>query len=336
MRPKFSFVPAQWSASAAISFALLLPAAAFSQTATQAPVVTPSSGATTTTPAVRSGQPSPARLKIGSGDLLEVTVFDEPSLTQSIRVSDTGDADFSLIGSVHLDGLTTAEAQKVVQTKLQDGNYLLHPRVNILIREYSTQGVSILGEVKNPGVYPILGSRNLLDLISQAGGTTNAAAQKATIKHRSGTEEQVTTKLSNNNPDAAMLAAQVDIQPGDTIFVPRAGIVYVLGSVSHPGGYIMQDDGKMSLLQAVSLAAGTMRVASEGKTHILQKTPNGFHESQVDLKKIMEGKQPDVQLQAEDIVYVPTSAAKSILLSGSQLSQAAASSAVYQGIAAIP
>jgi polysaccharide biosynthesis/export protein len=320
------FSPSRWGVFLTACAGLWLGIPAAAQTAGSVPQAT-------TTPAPAGNA---ARLKIGPGDLLELSVFDEPELAQSVRVSDTGTAELSLVGTVHFAGLTTSEAQALVENQLRERNFLLHPHVNILIREYSTQGVSILGEIKNPGVYPILGSRNLLDLLSQAGGVTSLASNQAIIKHRSGNEENVVTDISRNNPQQ-LLASSVDIGPGDTIFVPRAGIVYVLGDVGRPGGYVMQDDGKMTLLQAVSMAAGTLKTASEGKTRLLEKTPAGnFQERPVDLKKVIRGEAQDIQLQPEDIVYVPASTAKTIFLNGPQLAQSAASAVVYHGVTAIP
>jgi len=152
-----------------------------------------------------------ARLRIGAGDLVNVSVFDVPELAQTIRVNDRGDATLSLVGSLHFAGLTTDEAQALIATKLKAGNYLVDPQVSVFISQYSTQGVSVLGEVTKPGVYQVLGSRTLLDIISEAGGITSFAGSDATIKHVDGTT--VTVRLTKDAH--ASLATDVQLAPGD-------------------------------------------------------------------------------------------------------------------------
>ena len=114
---------------------------------------------------------------IGGGDLLKVGVFGVKDFDEDVRVSSRGDITLPLIGSVHVAGLTTEDAATLVQQKLIAGHYMLHPQVSIFEKEYATQGVSVLGEVQKPGVYPLLGSRRLYDVISMAGGTTPRAVQ---------------------------------------------------------------------------------------------------------------------------------------------------------------
>jgi polysaccharide export outer membrane protein len=270
-----------------------------------------------------------ARIRIGPGDLLQLSVFDVPELAQSVRVSDTGDATLMLLGVLHLEGLTAAEAQTVIEDRLRQGNFLLDPHVSLIIREYRTQGVSVLGEVRKPGVYQVLGTRNLLDVISEAGGTTPFAAPQATVKRRA-SQEKFTASLSND--PAELLARDVELQPGDTVIVPKAGIVYVLGDVGRPGGYLMQNSGRISLLQAVAMAQGVNRTASRKHTRLIRRTASGVKESVFDLKQVLEGRAADPELRPEDIVYIPPSTPKALLMRTPALVQSAASAAVYQTV----
>ncbi len=270
-----------------------------------------------------------ARIRIGPGDLLHLAVFDVPELTQVVRVSDTGDATLMLLGSLHLDGLTAAEAQALIEDRLQKGNFILDPHVSLIIREYGTQGVSVLGEVRKPGVYQVLGTRNLLDIISEAGGTTPFAAQEATVKRRA-SPEKFAASLSND--PAQLLAHDVELWPGDTVIIPKAGIVYVLGDVGRPGGYVMQNNGRISLLQAVAMAQGVNRTAARKHTRLLRKTASGIDETILNLKQVLEGGAADPQLQPEDIVYIPPSTAKSLVMRTPALMEAATSAAVYQAV----
>jgi polysaccharide export outer membrane protein len=198
-----------------------------------------------------------------------------------------------------------------------------------MIREYGTQGVSVLGEVRKPGVYRVLGGRSLLDIISEAGGTTPFAAQQATVK-RHASQEKLTASLSND--PAELLARDVELEPGDTVIVPKAGIVYVLGDVGRPGGYIMQNSGRISLLQAVAMAQGVNRAAAKKHTRILRRKASGIEETVLDLKQVLEGRVTDPQLQSEDIVYIPPSTPKSLLMRSPVLVQSATSAAVYQAV----
>jgi polysaccharide biosynthesis/export protein len=275
-----------------------------------------------------------AQIRIGPGDLINVGVYDEPTLVQTIRVDDLGNAHLLLLGTQHLAGLSTSEAGALIQNLFKQGEFLLNPQVSLLISEYNTQGVSVLGEVKKPGNYPVLGDRNLLDVLAMAGGPTPLAANVVTIQRRSGSQETVKTALAND-PDQ-LLSSRVAIQPGDTIVVPKAGVIYVLGEVNRPGAFVIQTDGAMSLAQAVAWAAGVDFQASQTKTRIIRKTHDGFEEQVVNLKRVLEGKDPDPVLKPEDIVYIPSSLIKSLLAHATSISQSAASAAVYQGIVAIP
>jgi polysaccharide biosynthesis/export protein len=276
---------------------------------------------------------SPAKepqVRVGPGDLLEIHVFQEPDMTQTVRVNGFGDASVSLIGRVHVGELTPDEARDVIAQLLVTGHFLVNPQVSVLIQEYGTQGVSVLGEVQKPGVYPILGNRTLLDVISQAGGTTVYAGSSVTVKRNSdGT--LLTIPLTKNA--ASMLASDVRMQPGDKIMIPRASVIYVLGDVGRPGGFLMQNSGHMTILQAVALAGGQNRTAAMGSVRLIHKTATGYTDTQIPLKRILDGHELDSELQAEDILYIPNSAAKSIFYrTAPSIIQSAAGAAVYGAI----
>lgn len=267
------------------------------------------------------------RVRLGPGDLLDVKVFDVPELDQTVRVSDQGEAVFTFLGKVQVAGLTTAEAQALVENRLREGNFVRQPQVSIVIQEYGTQGVSVLGQVGKPGVYPVLGSRTLLDVISEAGGITPIAAHEATIKRRLG-GEVFTSSLSDNPGE--LLANNIELWPGDTVIVPKAGIVYVIGDVGRPGGFVMENNGRVTLVQAVALAAGVNRTAAQSKTRVIRKIAAGYQDMPVDLKRILQGKAADIPLDREDIVYIPSSMLRSMVFHTPQmLESAAASAAVY-------
>jgi polysaccharide export outer membrane protein len=163
--------------------------------------------------------------------------------------------------------------------------------------------------VVRPGLYPIYSERNLLDVLAIAGGVTRDADAEITIqRHGTDTHEVVDLPQSNAN---RIIHSDVRVYPGDTIVVPRAGLAYVLGNVTRPGGYIMHDNGKMTVLQAISEAQGLARDASDSHVILLRKTADGTQTTPIQLKAMMRGKIPDVPLQTGDIVFVPSSGLKS-------------------------
>lgn len=286
--------------------------------------------ATRTTNGSPEGTASESRVKIEPGDLLEVNVYDEEDLKQTVRINDLGDGTFNFIGRLHLAELTTDQAAVLIASKLEQGNYLLAPQVAVIIREYSTQGVSIVGEVNKPGVYPVLGSQTLLDVIAAAGGTTPLAGPEVTIR-RSADSNFITVRLSKDAQ--ASLTSDVRLYPGDKVVVPRAGLVYVLGDVGRPGGFVMENDGKLTLLEALAMAGGSNRTASLGHARLIRKTATGYSEVPIILKRIIRGEDAAPELQSEDILYIPNNAVKSVLTQQVPTALSAASgAAIYHSM----
>jgi polysaccharide export outer membrane protein len=259
-------------------------------------------------PGTPGANSSSRTLKIGGGDLLEIKVFGVPELTDSVRVSGRGDVSLPLVGTIHLDGLTSEQSEKLIEQKLKDGGFLRDPHVSIFVKEYVTQGISVMGEVSRPGVYPLLGARRLFDALSSAGGTTPKAGKIVSITHRETPGEPQLVTLSNDPAKSSV--GNVDILPGDTIVVSKAGIVYVVGEVVKPSGFVMENNESLTVLQALALSEGLGRSASPNGSKIIRKTPEGLKEIPVPLKKILEGKATDVSMQGEDVLFVPASAGK--------------------------
>jgi polysaccharide biosynthesis/export protein len=164
----------------------------------------------------------------------------------------------------------------------------------------------VLGEVARPGIYPLLGDRKLYDLLSAAGGFSQSAGRKVSII-RPNSVTPITVSLPRNLADD--LQDNIEILPGDTITVPKAPIIYVVGEVGRPAGLLV-DNGSLSVLQALALAGGTSHTAKLSGTCIIRKGPTGMTETKLPLKKMLEAKAPDVPLQADDILFVPLSGVK--------------------------
>jgi len=265
---------------------------------------------------------------IGAGDLLKVGVLAAPESDQEVRVDADGNVALNFIGSVHLAGLTPEQAQAIITKKFVAGGFFTDPQVSVFAKEYATQGVSVLGEVQKPNVYPLLGSRRLFDVLSLAGGTTPKAGQVITITHRDHSRELRTVLLSNDPAKSA--EANVEIFPGDTVVVSKAGIVYVVGDVHKPSGVVMENGTQMTVLQAIAMAEGTNPTAALNAARLIRKTPTGPQEMPLELKKILAAKSPDIHLQAEDIIFVPNNAAKTAGKRGLEaIIQAATGLAIY-------
>jgi polysaccharide export outer membrane protein len=270
---------------------------------------------------------APESLLIGSGDLLHITVLREPELDQHARVLDSGVVPLALIGSVSVQGLTPAQAAARIAAQYLNGKFLLHPEVSVLVEQYSSQAVSVLGEVGHPGTVQITAPRTLIDVLSRAGGLTEFADRHITIERGGKEGDRVRVFLPNRADDA--LNADVLVRPGDTVIVPKAGVVYVLGDVAHPGGYVMQYDSKLTVLQAIALAAGTSKTASERRVRLVRSVDGQSLSIDLPLRAMERGREPDVPLQANDILYVPFSLAKNISLGIAQITAAASSALIY-------
>lgn len=271
---------------------------------------------------------TPHPLQISAGDLLEVAVFDTPELSAKLRVDEDGNIALPVAGDFAVSGFTAPEASRAIEGKLLSSDILKNPHVSITILEYATQGVTVLGEVKNPGVYPLLGVHNLLDLISAAGGMTSNAGKAVTVTHRGEPNRPVTVKMDSKTASSA--AFNIDVRPGDTIMVSRMGVVYVLGEVGKPGGFMLENSNRLTVLQAVALAQGTTRVASLNAARLLRNTDDGREELTIPLQKILANKAPDQAMDDGDILFVPSSAAKTTMRTIETILPAAAGAAIYR------
>src|ERR1017187_2884553 len=285
-------------------------------------------------PSVSGTTPSSQRggdmsLQLGVGDLLEMSVYGVPELATKTRISSNGDMYCPLIGYTHVAGLTAEEAQKLIEARL--AGFVKNPHVSLFVTEYASEGASVLGAVMRPGVYPVLGQQHLFDLVSAAGGLSEKAGRSLTVTHRSDPDKTITIDITRNlqdNPDT-----NVPVLPGDTIIVRKADIVYVVGDVARPSGLLMEAGG-LTVLQAVALAGGTTRTAKLSGAKILRKGPGGgMTETPVQLKKILQAKAADLQMQPDDILVVPSSTGK--VIAGATL-QAALQAVTLLSVAAVP
>ncbi len=249
---------------------------------------------------------SSAALRLDVGDLLDVRVFDTPELSEKLRIDDLGQITLPVAGALTVKGMTVEEAQSAIATCFRRKNILRDPHVDVMVLEYETQGVTVGGEVKSPGVYPWVAKHTVQDFISIAGGPTASASRTVTVNRRN-REQVMTFQLGTTQQNPA--GADLPVQPGDRIIVDRAGIVYVVGDVGRPGGYLIENKDTITALQALALAQG-MNKTAKYDVKLIRSTVSGRTESDLPLKKILANRAADPKLQNGDILFVPVSGSK--------------------------
>jgi polysaccharide export outer membrane protein len=249
--------------------------------------------------------------RIGPKDLLEIAVFELPELNQTVRVSEDGSISLPLVGRVMIEGLTKEELEKKLASLLEE-KYLRQARVSVFIKEYQSKRVSVLGAVGKPGMYELIGSVSLLEMISQAGGLTDQAASELYVLREGENGSQ--TRLAIDLNDLIIHNNQklnIPLMPKDVINIPIDQIinVYVFGAVRNPGALQVKQSKKITLLQAIAQAGGTAEGASKSGIVIKRKDNKTGKETniKVNLGDIIKGKKQDIELQEGDVVYVPES-----------------------------
>lgn len=263
---------------------------------------------------------------IGSGDLLGIEVFDVPELSRDVRVNETGYISLPLMPSkVRAGGLTPFQLQDKLAELLQTNGLVSTPQVTISVREQHSQPITVIGAVKTPMVIQALRKTTLLQALSQAGGIADDAGSTVIVTRPSPDVSESADPSNASAPRAPQtftinLADVLDsgdsrfnipLVGGDVVSVPRAGIIYVVGAVTRPGGFLLQNDlDRMTLLKMLSLAGGTTNTAKTKKAVILRKNLTTGQRDQVpvNLSKVMNLKTQDVQMQDNDILFVPDSA----------------------------
>jgi len=269
-------------------------------------------------------------LLIGPGDRLYIQVADTPEMDQHPRVTDAGEVTVTGIGTVKVVGLTPAAAATVVRDRLIDARYMRHPEVIVTVEQYATENVSVLGEVKASGAYPVGTPRSVLDVLALAGGLNEVADRNILIERHGDPGHPIHYYFSNNADQA--LTLQVMVNPGDTVVVSKAGIIYILGDVNRPGGYVMtNNESKITALQALAIAGGLTKSAKQGHARLMRTEPNGTHsDRELSVGDLQLGKVPDFAMLPGDVLYVPFSFARNTAVMGAaSIAAAATSAAMY-------
>jgi polysaccharide export outer membrane protein len=271
-----------------------------------------------------------SELRILPGDLLSVNVYDTPELSDAYRVDPAGNLSLPLCGKVQVRGLTLPEVASLLEATLKNGQILVNPQVTVDVRQYAGQYVTVSGEVASPGRVELISPTKLGEVLVQAGGLTVAAGSHIKIRHGAdeGAAEQDVPYLRSKSNEAI---DAVLVRPGDTVFVPRAGIVYVLGAVTRPGGYVMQEDGQLNVAEALAMSGGTLMQANTGGLRVIRRNTNGtVLDFPLSYDAIAKGSQTPLLLQPQDIVYVPMSKIKAVLSDATGIISTAVSATIYK------
>jgi polysaccharide biosynthesis/export protein len=314
--------------------AFLFMAPLFGQKSTSATPVGPAAALRQEASAPDSSQAAPPKAGpervpgyvLGAEDQIIIRAFQAEEITDKpVEIAGDGYISLAMVGRVHAAGLTITELEAELTKRL--AKYLEHPQVTVLVSDYRSQPISVIGAVKNPGVIQLRGRKTLVEVIALAGGLLAEAGNTATIT-RDASNGPIPLANAVNEPAGKISIARLNIrkvmdaqapedniviQPNDVLAIPRAQMVYVVGEIQKPGGYLLNERDTVSVLQALSLAGGFTANAAPKKAKILREQAgnSGRVEVMTNLRTILAGKSPDIALHADDILFVPDSLPKS-------------------------
>src|SRR6202451_2871687 len=294
--------------------------------------------------------PQSSESPIGSGDLLHIDVFDVPELSRDVRVSESGDISYPLIpGRIVTVSLTTYQLEQKLSQLLIENGLLSHPQFSVFVKEQNSQPVTLVGAVQKPMVYQVIRPTTLIELLAAAGGISDEAGREVIITQERPAADKNGANGSTGNAsldsqtitirlqdllESGNPAYNIFIYGGDTVSVPRAGIVYVMGGgIAQPGGYVLQSHGEqITVLKAVALAHGLTGFAKGDQAVIMRKNPDTGQKDMipVQIKKIENRKADDLAMQSNDILYIPDSLGLKVLAKGGEAVIAGASLAIYR------
>jgi polysaccharide export outer membrane protein len=239
--------------------------------------------------------------QIGEGDLLRITVYDNPDLTSEVRVSGEGMITVPLIGEVQVKNLTATEIGKKLAGLYADG-FIKNPQVSVFIQEYKSKKVTTLGEFTKPGLIEMRGNATLMEVISNAGGITPNAGetlfiQRNAVKGGTNPKDDIIISIDLTKLlEGTDASTNVPVLDGDSIYVPRAAFVYVTGEVKNPGAFKITKG--LTVMRCITLAGGFTVKANQNKTEITRKVGDKEETFRVKMDELVK---PD------DIIVVPES-----------------------------
>lgn len=231
---------------------------------------------------------------IGPGDTVRISAYRYPDLTTEARLSDEGKLNVPLVGEMTLKGMTPDQAARRIAERMKTGKYILDPQITVTVVQARSRLVSVLGFVRNPGRYVLDGtSAKISDVIAMAGGLDANGADRIIIQRNGAAKaEPVSVDLSSIIDGDS--AKNIDVHGGDSVFVPRAPVVYVYGEVNKGGAYRIEAD--MTVMQAISLAGGITPRGSQNRVQLRRRADDGkWQQSNVRLTD---------RVSPDDVIYV--------------------------------
>ncbi|TAN21531.1 MAG: hypothetical protein EPN33_13035 [Acidobacteria bacterium] len=265
---------------------------------------------------VQEDTPPIAAQRLEPGDLIAVSVTGAPELSTEARLAADGRFAMPEVGAIRLEGDTAAEAGRKLAARLQQ-TYLRDPQVQVLVKQFAPEPVTVSGAVRSPGVYSARTYPDLGAMLAAAGGVVRSAAGDKVLVRPPGGSAGV--KIPVEALARGGSAATLPLRAGDMVQVLPAGQVYIAGDVVRPGAYPLPPSG-LTLLEALALAGGARHDSLTSHTRIVHRLPGGtLHTSWVNTDRVREAKAADPSLQPFDLVYIPYSPGKSGLAAGFQL-----------------
>lgn len=281
--------------------------------------------------------------KIGPGDIITVSMVDTPELGGRFRISESGMLELpALAAPIHADGQTPQELARTIRRALIDAGQVLDPKVSVFVEQFHGRTITVLGAVQRPSVYPLERHTTVLEALSMAGGLLPTAGNVVTIIRGPASAEASNTAVGSVEIlDMGKLAkgqdlgANVEVQNGDVVTVTSAAVVYVVGAVTKPGGYVMPDPGAgISVVQALAMAQGFTPVASTHHGLIVRESSSDTkrQEIPIDTYELMTGKATDIHLAPNDILFIPESGTKKTMRAMGDVAMAAVNGAAIYGL----
>lgn len=280
----------------------------------------------TTDPAIL--YPAHRDVYLGHEDHLAIHLYGSPDYAPTVRVGLDGTIQLPLIGGVQVEGLTVHQAQDLIARKLVESGMYREPQVSIEITDSPNLIATVVGELH--GVVPIIGERRLYDVFAAVGSGGGFSSSSTTIVvgggglpatashiitiNRPGVPEPIIIDLGTDPAKSSL--ADIPIFPGDTIIVPRVGVAYLLGAFKIQGAIPLSQNSPMTLMKVAALAGGAGFEGSQNDLRIIRSVGTSRQVVRVDLKKVINGKAPDPVIQAEDIIFLPSSAMKAAIKNG--------------------
>lgn len=273
---------------------------------------------------------------IGPQDLLTISVMESPEMSREVRVAADGTVSLALLAErVRVTGLNLSQVEDLLKQKYQEAGILNQGNITVTLKELQSKPVTVMGSVRAPGVFQVSGQVRLLRLLSLAGGFTDDVGM--TVKLLREDESGKIQMLQANVEDLREGRAEANllVQGGDTVNVPPAGVIYVIGAVNHPGRFLLRSDTQQTtILNVLALAEDLKRSAKPGKAVLIRKQPQGTGVEQipVDIRSILDHKQDDMTVMANDVLYIPDSTAKRAFSRGLEAAVQLATGAVLFGV----